>query len=167
MFETEKKDDKQPENNPAAGPDIAGPNPGAPGPDIAGLEADLKSMPSEGGPNPVDPGPSTADILEQLLGPTFEIVCPNWQISSLETKQLAGAYGQVIDKYFPDVNLGCEMAAILLTVGILGTRIGTPRHKEPKKPEKSETPPTEKKAGESQETTGGQNNWPPEGVIHG
>lgn len=70
----------------------------------------------------------TADMLSTLLQITFNaIVAPrrgdHWAMSQKECDALGSAYGAVIDKYFPDFDLGVEFVAVVTTVTVFGPRI--------------------------------------------
>lgn len=107
-------------------------------------------------------GPTTAEILAPVLGGLFGILTPAWNVTPGECNELAGAYALVIDKYFPDTVLGCEITAIICTVAVIGPRIGTPR--------KIESPGTNEEKGAESAARATKNNsnsqFPPEGVIH-
>jgi len=64
-----------------------------------------------------------------VLTPTFAVLAPNWQVQPPEVQQLAQAYVPVMLKYFPDGigEVGPELAAVLVTLTVLGSRLGTPR----------------------------------------
>lgn len=68
-------------------------------------------------------------LLIAVLTPSFAIIAPNWQLRPDEVRQLAAAYTPVMLKYFPDGlgEVGPELAAVMVTLTILGSRIGTPR----------------------------------------
>lgn len=72
--------------------------------------------------------------LEMLIGPLLAIMAPGWQVGAEETHQLAEAWAKVADKYFPDgLNLGAELNAAIVTVAILGPKIGRdPKSGEPR-----------------------------------
>ncbi len=99
----------------------------------------------QGGPLPPDGNLLVIDqsqaeviaLLVAVLTPTFVIIAPNWQITPAEVQQLAQAYAPVILKYFPDGlgDVGPELAAALVTMTVLGSRIGTPRRLVPVKQE--------------------------------
>ncbi|HWO42143.1 MAG TPA: hypothetical protein VNO43_10105 [Candidatus Eisenbacteria bacterium] len=71
-------------------------------------------------------GVSTADVLTQLLKPTFRLLAPNWEVTDDECAMLGSAYGAVVDKYFPDLDLGVELTAALVTLAVFGPRWGKP-----------------------------------------
>lgn len=73
-------------------------------------------------------GPSTGDILTALLIPTFAIMAPAWNVSEHECSLVGHTYGDVIDKYFPDIDFGVEFAAAIATAAVFGPRMRTPRH---------------------------------------
>lgn len=72
-------------------------------------------------------GPTTGDLLFPLVDALFQILAPNWSVTQAESRQLADAYGIVLDKHFPDLAMGPEMTAIVLTVAVVAPRLGTPR----------------------------------------
>lgn len=83
-----------------------------------------------------DDGPATADFLEQLLGPTFQVVAPAWNVQPSEVRALSDAYAGVLDKWFPEgaaAAVGPEFAAAMTTLAVFGPRLGTPRHPPKKK----------------------------------
>lgn len=71
-------------------------------------------------------GPTNAELLTALLRPTFDIMAPNWQVSDMECAMLGAAYGAVLDKYFPDLEIGVELAAVLATAAVFGPRMRRP-----------------------------------------
>lgn len=73
-------------------------------------------------------GPSTGAVLTALLRPTFDMLAPAWDVSDEECKMLGEAYGVVIDKYFPNFDLGPELAAVFVTFAVFGPRMRKPRH---------------------------------------
>ena len=87
-------------------------------------------------PEPEPPEVPTDKMLLMAISPMFDIFAPSWEVSNTEKEQLCAAYAQVIDKYFPDFDMGCELNAIIITGMIFATRIGKPR--KPPEPEKSD-----------------------------
>lgn len=78
----------------------------------------------------VDPNQAEIEgLMIAVLTPAFAIVAPNWQVQPAEIQQLAQAYTPVMLKYFPDGigEVGPELAAVLVTLTVLGGRLGTPR----------------------------------------
>lgn len=73
------------------------------------------------------PGPSTGTVLTSLMRPTFDLLAPAWEVSDDECKMLGEAYGVVIDKYFPNFDLGPELAAVFVTFAVFGPRMRRPR----------------------------------------
>ena len=71
--------------------------------------------------------PKTADILAPMLQITFGLLAakrgPHWKLSDLEAVEAARAYGDVIDKYWPDAAIGPEAAAVLVTLAVFGPRV--------------------------------------------
>ena len=79
----------------------------------------------------------TGEVLALVMGPAFEVLAPNWKISDSEARQLANAYGAVIDKHFPGAlgNFGIELTAVVMTLAVIAPRMHKPRKLEPAKPE--------------------------------
>ena len=79
---------------------------------------------------------STADVLYELLIPTFDLLAPAWEVKREEQRALADAYGTVLDKYFPAgiTKWGAELNAIVVTVMVFYPRRGMPTHKAAKEP---------------------------------
>lgn len=72
------------------------------------------------------PDMTTAKVLTELLKPTFRLLAPNWEVTDDECAMLGAAYGAVVDKYFPDLDLGVELTAALVTLAVFGPRWGKP-----------------------------------------
>lgn len=70
-------------------------------------------------------GPPTRDVLVMVLGPLFNALRPTWGVTDKEVELLADGWAPVIDKYFPEFNLGVELNAALITVMVLGPRLGS------------------------------------------
>lgn len=85
-------------------------------------------------------GPSTGKVISALLRPTFDLLAPAWQVSDTECDMLGEAYGTVIDKYFPDFDLGPELAAVFVTFAVFGPRMRKPRHTPKPENAEAETP---------------------------
>ncbi len=138
----------QPMTEPAATPDASPVTESAAAPahpfaDAAALDAlTLETGPVAG--DPAAPAPpvrmsadqsiaETAGVLTVVMGPAFAILAPNWNLKDSEVTQLAQAYAVVIEKYFPGgaQGFGPELAAAMLTIGILAPRINKPRKLEP------------------------------------
>lgn len=73
----------------------------------------------------------TADVIYELLIPTFDLLAPAWDVKCEEQRALADAYGTVLDKYFPAgiMKWGAELNAIVVTVMVFYPRRGMPTHK--------------------------------------
>ena len=73
----------------------------------------------------------TADVLYELLIPTFDLLAPAWDVKREEQRALADAYGTVLDKYFPAgiTKWGAELNAIVISVMVFYPRRGMPTHK--------------------------------------
>jgi hypothetical protein len=85
-------------------------------------------------PEPEAPEIPTAQVVQMVIGPLFDIFAPNWEVSDQEKELLAGAYGDLLDKYFPDMKTGPEIGAIIVTGMVIAPRIGKPM-KEPEEEE--------------------------------
>lgn len=85
-------------------------------------------------------GISTADQLKPLLGMTFSILAPNWQVQSAEVDALADSYGECLDYYYPELKDGLPpwVTPLLVTAAIIGPRLSVPRVRE-EKPVQGET----------------------------
>lgn len=71
----------------------------------------------------------TRDILAPLVGFCFATLAPAWEVSAAEQGQLVDAYAAVLDKWFPDgLDFGPEVAAVLITAGIVMPRLHSPRY---------------------------------------
>lgn len=100
----------------------------------AGLEAEAAALEGEhiqagdtrSAPETEPAGPETGEVLAQLYFPVFKLFFPAWEISPKECELLGAAHGAVIDKYFPDFDLGVELNAVLITAMVFGARIGRP-----------------------------------------
>lgn len=87
-------------------------------------------------PQPEQPDIPTDKIVLMIISPLCDIFAPGWKITEKEKGMLAAAYAPVIDKYFPDLDLGPEIGAIAVTAMIFGARKDMPRKLE--KPAKEE-----------------------------
>lgn len=81
----------------------------------------------------IDAEVKTADVLYELLVPTFDLLAPAWEVKCEEQRALADAYGTILDKYFPAgiTRWGAELNAIVVTVMVFYPRRGMPTHKAP------------------------------------
>lgn len=103
--------------------------------ELAALAAEAADMEPEAAPG--QPGEAAPDeepqfsnqqALEMLLGPAFAVLAPNWGVQQAEITELAKAYGQVADKYFPEgMSIGVELNAAIITLAIIGPRMAIPR----------------------------------------
>ncbi|RUT74694.1 hypothetical protein EHM94_05735 [Marinobacter sp. NP-6] len=93
-------------------------------------------------------GPTTAETIQPIIDLACGVAAPNWQIQKGEREALAGAYGDLIDKYLPDGlgAWGIELNALLMTAAIFGPRVtsGVPARNQPKE-EKTAEPAKEGK----------------------
>lgn len=69
----------------------------------------------------------TDQVLIMAMSPLFDVLAPNWSVSTEEKQALAGAYAPVIDKYFGGVSVGVELQAVIVTVMIFAPRLSVPR----------------------------------------
>lgn len=90
---------------------------------------ELEAAPAASGDQASDV--STADALALLLRPAFDLLAPAWAVSDAECKALADAWGAVLDKYWPDLQVGVELNAALVTAVVLGPRLRRPRFPAP------------------------------------
>lgn len=129
---------KPEKNAPAESP--ANPNAAAPD-ELARLEAgaavlEPPLLDAPAAPNAQQKVP-TAAVLRGVLAPAFAILAPNWRVSPDEVALLSEAYAGLVDKYFPDIATGPEIAAIVVTFAVFGPRVVAklpPKVEPPKKP---------------------------------
>ncbi len=71
----------------------------------------------------------TKGMLILVLGTGFELLAPNWKVRADEVEKLSEAYAVLMEKYLPGGvgQLGPEIGALFVTVGIFSTRMGKPR----------------------------------------
>lgn len=101
-----------------------------PEPDTAELDslaADLgggEYIPNENGEPKAPPEPEvkTGDVVAGLLKVSFDLIAAragdHWALADEEAKAAGEAYGEVIDKYFPEVEMGPEVTAVTVTAAI-------------------------------------------------
>lgn len=74
------------------------------------------------------PEPPTSEVLKPLLMITFGLVASrkgeHWALNEMEAEEAAKAYGDVIDKYYPEAKGGPEVTAVIVTLALVGPRIG-------------------------------------------
>jgi hypothetical protein len=89
---------------------------------------------NEDEPESAGPVISTAKQLEPLIGLSFKVLAPNWNVQPEEVEVLAESYGDAIDFYFPEMNGGLPPWAtpLIVTAAIIGPRVSIPRIKEEK-----------------------------------
>src|SRR3569833_1825478 len=86
-------------------------------------------------PPPQKPAaPPTEEIIYPVLSLAFDAIAPAWAVSEQEMRALAAAYGELLDKYFPDMSFGVELNALIITAAFLGPRMKLPRSIEHKAP---------------------------------
>ncbi len=86
------------------------------------------------GEAPPKPKPTNGELIGALLIPTFKHLAPNWGVQAEECMLLGEAYGAVLDKYFPDLKLGVEIEAVLVTFAVFAPRWGTPMRNQKPQP---------------------------------
>lgn len=107
--------------------------------------------------------PEDIDIRPMLAGAysmMFDLIAsrsgPHWKLTDTESQTLAGAHGDVLDKYFPNAGqyLGCEVIAIAVTAQVFAPRVAENQRlaalavqSEPKKLEGEENEMTDDKFG--------------------
>ena len=70
----------------------------------------------------------TGEIIASFMEITFNgLIAPrrglHWEMKRDECQAVGNAYGAVIDKYFPDLNVGVEFTAIIVTISVFGPRV--------------------------------------------
>lgn len=88
-------------------------------------------IPGSGAPEAEPQGPSTGEMVAGVLAITFGLVAArrgaHWNLSAAEAQQAGEAYGAVLDKYFPDMKAGPEVAAVAVTAMIVLPRLAADR----------------------------------------
>jgi hypothetical protein len=83
------------------------------------------------------PGPKTADVIAPLLIISFSLIAArkgaHWALSEPEATEAAAAYAEVLDKYAPDVAIGPEFTAIMVTAMLVAPRLGEDKRQEVKR----------------------------------
>src|SRR3569833_4377399 len=86
-------------------------------------------------PPPQKPaGPPPDELIYPVLSFAFDAIAPAWAVSGQEKRALAAAYGELLDKYFPDMSFGVELGAGGGAAAGRGPRGGRPRAGERKAP---------------------------------
>lgn len=115
--------------------------------DLAALDAEARAVEGKVITNAeqqasAEPPPAaeitTGQLLTAILVPVFKVLAPAWAVSRDECALLGEAWGAVVDKYLPDLDLGVELSAVLATALVFGPRWGTPPKVQPK--EKPDAP---------------------------
>lgn len=69
----------------------------------------------------------TAEACSTLLLITFELIAArkgaHWKMDEAEAREAGKAYGALLDKYYPDMQLGPEAAAVTVTAMIFLPRV--------------------------------------------
>lgn len=76
----------------------------------------------------------TKGLLQMVIGPVFQILAPAWGVQPEEVSALADAYAPIVDEWFPEGVGGPYVGAALVTLAVIGPRLGKPRRLEPPKP---------------------------------
>lgn len=102
------------------------------------------------------PKVNTGEMVASLLQITFnKILAPkrgkHWMLTTGEAGALGDAYGEVIDKYFPDISAGPEATAVLVTLVIVGPRLSVDSALREEREAKSKEE-TQRDAGQTQHT---------------
>jgi len=85
-------------------------------------------------PRPAEPLNYNPEIYQACLTLIREgttLLVPGWEIQDSECDALAMIYAKVINKYWPNLDIGVDLAAIVLTIAIFSPRIHLPRKPEP------------------------------------
>ena len=64
----------------------------------------------------------TALIVKPVVELLLSQFCPNWDIKDGEVMMLSGSVSAILDKYFPDLDFGCELQFIMVVGVIFGPR---------------------------------------------
>lgn len=82
---------------------------------------------------PEPAGPATGEIIAPILQITFGLIASrrgaHWALTDQEAIEAGNAYGAVMDKYFPDAPMGPEVTAVIVTLAIVGPRVGEDKRK--------------------------------------
>lgn len=125
-----------------------------PATDTSELDADVAAIGEEFAPEPeapvkpVPPPPpqELVDAISGVLQITFGILVKvrgsHWALSPQEVTTASIAYAAVVHKYFPDMEIGPEAAAIAVTGMIVLPRIVADNTKKPAKPKARPAPET-------------------------
>lgn len=74
-------------------------------------------------------GPETIELLLPVIALACGGLAPGWRITPDEQMQLAGAYAELLDKYWPGgvSEFGPEVTVLIVTAGVFVPRLGHPR----------------------------------------
>ena len=80
-------------------------------------------------PQTTENGITGKDLVMPLVALGCNLLAPAWDIQAEEVDALSSAYGDLLDKYFPDGAgaFGVELSALLVTGAIIAPRLGKPR----------------------------------------
>lgn len=125
----------EPEQLPPAAPSAAQESLDQLGAAAAGLDAptapqgEAAAAPGAAMPPPAPPAAPAIpvdQVLAKMLFMLFSTVAPAWQVQEHECEMLGGAYADVLNKYFPNLELGVELTAVAATLIVFGPRRGKP-----------------------------------------
>lgn len=130
--------------------------------EFAAIEQMAAELDGEATPNLLNPQATAEQTItgKELVMPVVALGCnllaPAWEIQPEEVDALSSAYGELLDKYFPEGAgaFGVELSALLVTGAIIAPRLGKPR-KEPTEQEKAQSQTeinTKQKAANDEET---------------
>jgi len=127
--------------NDSAAPAGAAPGAAVDGAGLAALAGAAGAADAAAAPPPPDgeaepPKISTDQLVKSVLQPLFGIMLPGWRVTEEEIDALSGAYGLVLDKYFPDgIDFGPELSAVVISLAVFGPRIQAMRMQDKKRRE--------------------------------
>lgn len=97
------------------------------------LLAEIEAPEPDHEPEATADEPVSREKIDQMLAGflflTFnQVIAPrrgeHWAMTDAECAALGEAYGDLLEKYFPELKVGPEVAAIVVSVAVFGPRIG-------------------------------------------
>ena len=73
----------------------------------------------------------TIELVKLLCSMGFNLGAPNWHVTEAEIENLADPTARLIDKYFPDIDLGVELQCAICWGLLLLSRRGVSRYADP------------------------------------
>lgn len=111
-------------------------------------ESDPLAPPGEQEPAP--PELNLADALKPAIQITFDLLKPGWNIREEESQALADSYANVIEIFFPSLNVDPRLAAVgmacFTTFAVISPRVKADREKAEKAEAKALTKKTDSSA---------------------